>query len=85
MKRGHHERTLDIRRQGSLESTSLGKDVMLCPSTPLDNISSDGLKGPTRGCRREINEIGGWFVLPIVWTGTGESVTADVGVWSYLS
>ena len=75
----------DIRRQGPLESASLGKDVMLRPSTPLNNISSDELKGPTRGSGREISEIGGWFVLPIVWTGTGESVTADIGVWSYLS
>jgi len=37
----------DNRRQGPLES--LRKDVVLCPLTLLDEISSDGLKGPTGG------------------------------------
>jgi len=37
----------DIRRQRPLELMSLGENVMLRPLMPLDEISSDVLKGPT--------------------------------------
>ena len=52
-KRGHHERTLSVgyASSGTPRVDLVGwEGVMLRPSvTPLDKVSSDGLKGPTGG------------------------------------